>query len=128
MSDDGTVDLVWSMPDEPMPDAVDLLEFGDDDGRLSYRLEQATRADFADARLRYEGPDPASVLTGLREGDYHFRVRATGPDGESGPWSEPLVLHVEFMGRRTLTLLLVTGGLVATMTIVAIISGFLKNR
>lgn len=128
MSDDGTVDLIWSMPDAPMPDSVELLEFGDEDGQLTYRLEQATTADFSDAKLRYEGPDPASVLTGLREGDYHFRVRAIGANGEPGPWSEPLELHVEFMNRGTLALLLITGGIVAAMTIVAIISGFLKNR
>ena len=120
VSDDGTVDLSWSLPGADAAAA--------EESATTYQLEQSPNADFADSKLRYEGPDLASVLTGLREGQYHFRVRATDPESGAGTWSEPLTLHVKFMDRGQLALLLVTGALVATMTIGAIISGFLKNR
>ncbi len=111
-----------------MPGEEDLLDFGDEGGAVTYRLEQAPTADFDAPSIRYEGPDPASVLTGLREGEYHFRVQAIDADGAAGPWSEPLVLHVKFMSRGHLAMLLATGALVAVMTIAAIISGFVRNR
>ncbi|BCX50011.1 conserved hypothetical protein [Haloferula helveola] len=120
VSDDGTVDLSWSVPGANAPAEADPA--------LTYLLEQSPDAAFSESKVRYEGPDMASVLTGLREGEYHFRVRAVDSQGEASPWSEPLVLNVKFMDRGQLTLLLVTGALVATMTVVAIISGFLKNR
>ncbi len=38
----------------------------------------------------YEGRDTASTLTGLKNGDYIFRLRA-----EQGEWSEPLTVVIE---------------------------------
>ncbi len=111
-----------------MPDEVELLEFDDRASAITFRLEQSSTPDFSDPKLRYEGPDPASVLTGLREGQYHFRVRAIDSEDQPGAWSEPLVLHVEFMAPGQLAFLLVVGGVVACSTIAAIITGFLKNR
>lgn len=113
-SDDGTVDLVWTLPE--------------DESATVFELEQATDPTFGDARQRYLGSDQESVLTGLREGTYHFRVRAIDDGDQPGEWSEPLVLTVQYMGRTPLFLLLGTGAVVAGLTMAAIISGFLKNR
>lgn len=128
VSDDGTIDLMWSMPGQPDADPPGRLEPDDPATPPAFQLEQSATAEFSDPKLRYEGPDPASVLTGLREGQYHFRVRAIDSEGEPGAWSEPLVLHVEFMAPGQLAFLLVVGGVVACSTIAAIITGFLKNR
>lgn len=115
------MDLAWSLPAGPgTPD--------EGEPALRYELEQALDASFSDATLRYAGPDAASVLTGLREGAHHYRVRAVDAEGAPGPWSEPLVITVEYMGRRTLFVLLATGAVVASLTIAATVSGFLKNR
>ncbi|WP_193214631.1 fibronectin type III domain-containing protein [Luteolibacter marinus] len=91
-------------------------------------MQQSTAPTFSLADARYEGPDTASVLSGFREGDYHFRVRAITPAGEAGPWSDTLTLRVHFMDRRTLFLLLGTGFTVAALTIGAIVHGFLAHR
>jgi len=109
ISDDGTVDLVWTVPD-----GLEAPEF---------ELQQSLDPDFPDPDTRYRGEENETVLTGLREGSYHFRVRA----GE-GPWSEPLTLEVVFMNRGTLLLLVGTGALVAVLTIAAVVRGFLANR
>lgn len=110
VSDDGTVNLEW-----------------EGEG-LSYQLEQSTDPGFSPAHERYAGTDTASVLTGLGEGRYYFRVRETSATGDPGDWSEPLALEVRYMDSRTLFLLLGTGAFVATLTIAAIIRGFLKVR
>lgn len=106
ISDDGTVDFHWR-----------------GDGS-EFELQQAAAADFSDARVRYRGPDTETVLTGLADGVYHFRIR----EASATDWSEPLVLNVESMDRGTLFLLLGTGAFVAISTIAAILRGFLKSR
>lgn len=105
-SDDGTIDLVWT------------------GGHGPCELQQARDESFADARSRYEGEDTETVLTGLADGVYHFRVREV----PSGGWSEPLVVNVESMNRGTLFLLLGTGAFVAVSTIGSILYGYHKNR
>jgi hypothetical protein len=113
LSNDGTIDLEWSLEDAP---------------EATFELEQTGDLPEGARRIRYRGRDTASVVTGLDEGDYRFRVRALDPDGTAGDWSEPVVLRVEFMERRTLFLLLGTGALVVTLTIGAIVRGFLETR
>ncbi|GAA5482154.1 fibronectin type III domain-containing protein [Haloferula sargassicola] len=107
VSNDGTIDLRWS-----------------EKAGSEFELQQAREADFSRPHLRYRGTDHETVLTGLAEGTYHFRVRET-PDGE---WSEPLVFEVEYMNRGPLFLLLGTGAFVALSTIVAILHGYSQNR
>ena len=114
MSDDGTINLYW-LEDRPATG-------------LSYLLEQSNEPAFTNAHVRYQGPDTASVLTGLREGNYYFRVREIDADGTQSAWSEPLAVEVHYLDRSTLILLLSIGAIVAGSTIVAIITGFLKNR
>lgn len=114
ISDDGTVDLTWILPDSAEA--------------ATYELQQSSDERFTVIDPRYAGPNTASVLSGLREGDYHFRVRAVSATGEAGPWSDTLTLHVEFMDHGTLFALLGTGFVVATLTIGAIVVGFLKTK
>lgn len=54
-----------------------------------FELQQAGTDDFQDARLIYQGPDTASVVSGLPDGDYFYRVRQRGETR----WSE--TLHIE---------------------------------
>jgi len=76
---------------------------------------------------RYEGPDRASVLTGLAEGTYYFRVRQVN-DGRPGPWSEPLPVEVEFMSRARVCALLGAGFLVTAMSLAAILHGHFRSN
>lgn len=40
----------------------------------SYRLQQSADSDFSNAQTIYQGTDTASVLSGLSDGRYYFRV------------------------------------------------------
>jgi len=44
-------------------------------------------------RSIYRGPDRATTLTGLDDGDYAFRVRPLAPEGAWGPSLEVTVAH-----------------------------------
>ncbi|MBB5353176.1 hypothetical protein HNR46_003430 [Haloferula luteola] len=110
VSDDGTVDLQWL------------------GGTGPFELQQATSEDFGDAKTRYRGSDTETVITGLREGSYHFRVREITADGKPTNWSEPLMMEVHYLSRGQLFLLLGTGAFVTTLTLGAIVHGFLRHR
>jgi hypothetical protein len=87
-------------------------------------LEQSDNPDFKQPVVRYHGPQPASVLTGLPEGTHYFRLRLVS----SGTWSEPLATTVRFVPRGQLFLLLGAGAAVVALTVSTIIVGFLKTR
>lgn len=56
VSNDGVFRLTWDAP-------VDTVT-----------LQQSSRADFGDARTVYRGTDRATVISGQRDGAYHFRL------------------------------------------------------
>lgn len=114
-SDDGTVRLHWQPGRSP-----DSGEF--------FRLEKSPDGSFRNPLVRYEGSDRSSVLSGLPEGDHHFRVRALSDDGTAGPWSASTTISVRFMDRHTLFALVGTGFLVASASVGAVIAGFIKTR
>lgn len=56
-----------------------------------FELQQATQADFGDADTLYQGPDKASVISGLPNNTYYYRVRfANEPN-----WSEAISVEVK---------------------------------
>lgn len=113
----GHARLLW------VPDAT-LLERDD----IVFELQQATREDFSDARALYRGPDMASVVSGLEDGTYYYRVRAAVAEtdaDEVGPWSDPEVLVVEHHPLQLAILLMIVGGLVFAATVAVVIHGVL---
>jgi hypothetical protein len=105
-SDNGTVTLAWEKPAD-----------------VSVELQQSGDATFGDPVTRYQGDDPASVITGLAEGTHFFRLRETGGDG----WSPPLQVEVEFFPRARLFVLLGAGAVVVVSTVAAIVIGHLRT-
>ncbi|MBD3617962.1 MAG: fibronectin type III domain-containing protein [Chromatiales bacterium] len=92
-----------------------------------FLLEEATRADFADARVLYQGADLATLRSGQPDGDYYYRIRALHEAGPS-PWSE--AVHVEVRHHplsRALTFLLL-GAIVFLATLVLILRGETLTR
>lgn len=79
-------------------------------------------------QVRYKGKEASSVRSGLAEGRHHFRVRAAGDDGETGPWSPPLALQVTYMDAGKVRLLLILGALVVTSTVVVILHGHFTHQ
>jgi len=56
-----------------------------------YELQQAQSDNFNDARTLYHGRDQASVISGLANGHYYYRIGNTA----TGQWSEPLEIEVK---------------------------------
>ena len=61
-----------------------------DESGLSYQLQQASYPDFRDAVTLYQGPDQATVISGLPDGDYFYRVR-----NEDESWSKAFKISVK---------------------------------
>jgi hypothetical protein len=65
---------------------------GESDG-LFY-LEEATRPDWSDAVLLYQGPEAARTIYGHGEGDYYYRVRVVVGQNASN-WSNGVVVRIQ---------------------------------
>lgn len=106
-SEDGTVTLEWAKTDE-----TEII------------VQQSASPEFAEPIDRYQGLDSASVLTGLAEGTYYFRIG----EANTGNWSEPLEVTVKFFPRGKLWLILSTGAVVVMATIITIIAGHFRSQ
>lgn len=65
-----------------------------DEAGADFKLEQAQSGDFGNARLLYQGQDQATVISGLANGHYYYRVGNTA----TGQWSDPLEVEVKHHG------------------------------
>ena len=92
-----------------------------------FELEEATRADFAQARLLYRGPDLATVLSGKPDGDYHYRIRAID-DGTRSDWSAPVHVEVRHHSLARALTFLALGAIVFIATVVLILRGEARTR
>lgn len=100
------------------PSANGAVTLAWDNAGRPVKVEQSASSDFSKTVTIYQGTDRGSVVSGLREGTYFFRIRE-----ESGEWSPPLSVQVEFVSRRTMFTLLSLGGIVVVATIGAIFAG-----
>lgn len=91
---------------------------------LGFELQQSATPDFSETKTRYTGPDLGSVLSGLAEGEYHFRVRAADPPGE---WSEPVAVEIKYIERWQVILLLCVGVTVFVATIATLLAGHFRK-
>lgn len=109
-SSSGVVALEWMLVN---PEEADGIEF---------ELEKSDSPDFSDPTLLYRGPDRSTILTGVRAGEYFYRVRTA----DGGPWSRPIRAEVEYIRRGRLFALLGIGLVVVGLTVVAIVGGHFK--
>lgn len=114
-SDQGVLNLAWEVSDEEKPESFELQQSGD------------IQFPEAKTRLRYRGLDRGSVVSGLAEGIYHFRVRAVEAGGPGGGWSEPVSLEVEYMAKPKVVLLLAAGAVVFVATLAALLIGHFRS-
>lgn len=112
-SEEGKAVLQWS----PASDAAD--------SDAEFILQQSKDPAFSKPRKLYEGPDRGTVVTGLPEGEYFFRVReALGTTATPEDWSETLTVRVEYPARHTVVLLMSLGMIVFVGTVAAILIGY----
>jgi hypothetical protein len=78
VSSDGKATISWSLPESASVD-----------------LQKSHDLAFSNPVTLYQGVDEATVVTGLSNGEYHFRVRVVQASGQVSPWSEPVTLSVE---------------------------------
>jgi hypothetical protein len=117
-TNEGHVTLRWSLPE-----GSDATTSG-----LTFELEQSRDPGFGNLRLRHRGPERAVFVSGLLDGRNYFRVRAVPAGSPAGPWSEVLLVEVDYPSRGQVVLLLVVGCLVFAGTITAIVVGWLRTR
>lgn len=92
-------------------------------GDLEVTLEEATRADFADARTLYRGVDGATVVSGRFDGVYHYRARRG-----AGAWSAPVAVTVAHHPLAEALAYLAVGAVVFVATVALIVGGHLRHR
>ena len=88
-------------------------------GAERYELEQATGPTHEDARILYRGSDAGTLISGLPNGEYRFRIRAQG----DAAWSDAAVVVVEHHGLGRAFLFFLLGAGVFTVLILAIAAG-----
>ncbi len=88
------------------------------EGDTLFVLQQAPDSSFLHAKTIYEGPDLASFVSGLRNGNYYFRVR-----GEDDQWSDVVHLHVQHQSLELAFTLFGIGGIVFLLTVFVVLKG-----
>jgi len=81
-------------------------------------LEIANAPDFSDAKLLYEGVGDAYFLSGLRDGEYHLRLRESG-----GATSEPVLLTVAHQSLEQAIWLTIIGAIITLVILTVIFRG-----
>lgn len=97
------------------------------DGDPVVELQQADNPAFADASFRYRGPDRASVISGMPDGSWYYRVR-TVADGGTSPWSDAVMVKVAHHPLSRAFLFFGLGVLVFLATVLLIIRGAVQAR
>jgi hypothetical protein len=90
-------------------------------------LQQANNPSFARPTLRYRGPDRASVISGMPNGKWYYRVR-TVDNQDAGPWSKTVMVTVAHHPLSRAFMFFVLGVIVFISTVVLILHGTRQTR
>jgi hypothetical protein len=120
-ANEGHVQLAW----EPAPGS-------DADGVVwHYELQESMVPDFSDdVLLRYAGPQQATFVSGLADGQHYFRLRQR-PEGEEqgwSSWSEPLEVVFKTHPMALAWTLFGTGGLLVAAVVVFLVVASARTR
>lgn len=92
----------------------------------TFVLQQSNDPTFKSNKILYEGPDLASFVSGLANGEYYYRVGTKNETHQVSDWSTPLHLKVEHHSRRLALALFTTGIIIFFATVAVIVVGNLK--
>jgi len=106
LSNDGKTVLTWSAPEN-----------------ARVNIQQSADSNFTDPSILYQGRDSATVITGLMDGDYHYRGRIETADGSVSPWSSPTSITVKHHSLVRAFSFFMTGLLVFLATLLLIVLG-----
>ena len=96
--------------------------------QITYQIEQAASEFFENGKVRYEGPDTSTFISGLASGTVFYRVRAMEPSGGNGPWSEALQVNVKYVSQKMVYSLMAIGFAVLIATIGVILIGHRRSE
>ena len=88
-----------------------------------FELQRATQADFSDANKYYRGPDRATYISGLADGNYYFRLRDVTKTKAVSGWSTPVKVVVEHHSLSLAFTLFGIGGFVFALTVLVVLRG-----
>ena len=91
------------------------------------QLQESDNPRFADAALRYQGPDDASVISGKPNGTWYYRARVID-DQQTGPWSEAVKVTVAHHPLSRALMFFTLGVVVFVATLLMVISGTKRGR
>ncbi len=95
------------------------IRWRSNDNSAIYELQQAADSLFKTSRTIYRGQDLASFISGLKDGNYYYRIR----DTRLPLWSKPLKITVQHHSMALATWLFCTGFIVFSITSGVIIWG-----
>ena len=115
-TESGYIKLSWRLGDVPTGSNAVVFE-----------LQQSAQQDFTETKSVYRGPDYATFISGLPNGNYYHRVRTTTPDGtQHSNWSEPMLVQVQHHSLQLAFLLFGIGATVFLFTVGIVIQGVRK--
>jgi len=86
-------------------------------------LEESQQSSFEPARVLYEGPDTARIISGRKDGDYYYRVRDVNNQDEQSAWSDVVHVKVQHHPLSRAFVFFAIGAIVFIATLSAIIIG-----
>ncbi len=93
------------------------------DNDVLVEVQQSQDEDFSTARLIYRGLDDATVVSGLENGTYYYRIRFV-----DGDWSDPVALKVKHHSHSLAIALFSLGAIVFLSTTYIVVKGALDTR
>jgi len=85
-------------------------------------LQEATSPNFQQPSVRYTGHDTASVISGVPNGVWYYRLRVLGDNG-AGPWSHSVKVTVAHHSLTRAFMFLALGIVVFLATVVMVVRG-----
>ncbi|MCB0837368.1 MAG: hypothetical protein KDD99_11940 [Bacteroidetes bacterium] len=89
-----------------------------------FELQQSLSPQFASSAHIYSGADRATFLSGLKDGDYYYRVRVIDPQNNTmGPWSESISIKVRHHSLTLAFTLFAIGAVILLFTVLIVVKG-----
>lgn len=89
-----------------------------------FELQQSENETFSETRTIYTGPDYATFLSGLKNGNYYHRVRVISEkDQTKSEWSDPVLVRVAHHSLHLALALFGMGAIVFLSTILLVMQG-----
>ena len=95
---------------------------------VEFELQRALRSDFSDAKPYYRGPDLATYISGLANGQYYFRIREVDGNRALSRWSDPVEVIVEHHSLKLAFTLFFIGAVVFALTVLVVLRGAYHTR